>query len=497
MHSDMTTGRTKLLKFLRYDDCGLLLWNSSERQIVLAVESRHTYRDPDLSHRRMVVYFVEEDAFVFIDEAIGPATGLVEVHFHLDAAVASLDPVQLSAHTLAESGPNVLVKGIGSDGLNVSLRESTRSPEMGKEIQRKTVTYARVKTSATTVRFITIVAPYISAESPRLEASVAEPPGSTNLTVRLTHQLQGTENEEHVVRLAHVVFNAEKLEMAPPSREFVTRTEALYNPYYNNFRLSDHHKQALHSQLPIRHCTSECKPRISISGYEHHILDIRKSLVYVSAKSYLYCGIPKCGVSRWRRLSRRVSGVADWANQKAHNTKENGLEYVSRLYHQDSRMAAESVLNDPDLHSFVIVRSPYARLLSSWLDKRNFPSFHLPQSFDEFVKWVVSRTDDQLNEHFLPMTAFCGMTEGVKFDAVYKLEEMDNWGPKLVMKLNLTDAVSNGWSGGTFFRNSNFSHNHFSDLRLKEFYTDKLMSLIAERYWQDFEILGYDPRVLI
>jgi hypothetical protein len=485
----------------RYDDCGLLLWRSTKEHVTLVVENRDTYRDPDLSHRRAVVYFAKFDVFVVIDEALGQATGNIEVHFHVDAANVTVDAARLAVQTMTPSSSNVLIRGTGTSAVTVSVRDGRRSPAMGKEVQRSSISFAQRKTSGTAaVRFVTLVAPYAGLHSPDLSASVVEPAGSTTVTVQL-HQSHligdtGTNVQSQSARQGQLVdtvrydFDAEMLEMAPPPLEFQPGEEKRYTRYYDNFRHSER------SVLPLRVCRKTCSPQTFLQGGEAHVEDVRRSLVYVPAKGYLYCGIPKCGVSRWRRLSRRVSGVPNWADSKAHNTDESGLLYVAKLVTADSVAAAMTVLNDPTLHAFAIVRSPYARVLSSWLDKRNFPRFHLPQTFELFVNWVVGRTDAQLNEHFTPMTSFCGITEGVHFDAFYKLEELETWGPELVRQLNLTDAVSSGWNGGFFRSSANVTHNHFSDKRLQEYYNARLMALVAERYKLDFKMFGYDPKVL-
>ena len=85
---------------------------------------------------------------------------------------------------------------------------------------------------------------------------------------------------------------------------------------------------------------------------------------------------------------------------------------MSEVY-LNSSTAAEALVNDPTMHMFAIVRNPYARVLSAWLDKKDFASFHLPQTFAGFVEYLVHTPNDRLNEHFAPLTSFCGISEGV------------------------------------------------------------------------------------
>ena len=74
-----------------------------------------------------------------------------------------------------------------------------------------------------------------------------------------------------------------------------------------------------------------------------------------------------------------------------------------------------------------------------------------PQHFGAFVRQIAAKKDmSRLNEHFLPQTAFCGVDQGMRFDAVYRLEEIEEWGPALVTRLNLTAETADGWKGGFF-----------------------------------------------
>jgi len=473
------------------------MWKTVSDSIVLVIENRDTYREPDMTHRRAVVYFPGVNAFVVVDEAIGPATGLIEVRFHPESPNVTMNASRFVARaTGGAKSAGLLVQGVRSRRVRMSLEEAHRSPAMGKQVPRRAVTFAQNKSSSEAVRFVTIVTPYTGTTAPALLASVEGSPGADHVVLRLYRSLRAQHGFNgsaaplrHSWSLVDEVdyrLDPEAFEMVPPPVEFRESVEKRYARSYDNFR---------RSQLPLRICNDGvCTPRLSLRGSEEHLNNLRQSLVYVPTKNFLYCGIPKCGVSRWRRLIRRVSGIVTWQDNLAHNPAKNGLQYIADIAKQ-STQEAEALLNDPRVYTFVIVRSPYTRLLSGWLDKRGFPQFKLPQTFPAFVYWAVRQTDDQINEHFKPMTSFCGMTEGLRFDAVYRIEEIGTWGPQLVRKLNITDSTATGW-GGSFFRSKNQVHNHFSDQRLTEYYTDELMRVVAERYRKDFEVLGYDPNVL-
>lgn len=245
-----------------------------------------------------------------------------------------------------------------------------------------------------------------------------------------------------------------------------------------------------------------CPGRRSQTGKEEHMTNLRKSLVYVEKHRFAYCGIPKCGVSRWRRLLRRVMGEATWADNQAHNPRANGLAYVSQL----SPRAANRVLFPSQdaarrYFTFIIVRNPFARVLSAWLDKKDFSSFNLPQDFAAFVAMLeqehehenIEGTADSLNEHFAPMSSFCGVRTGVAFDFVGRLEEIDAWGPRLVEYLGIANYTLDGWNNKSFFPNSaeSVAHNHNAYDKLDQHYTPDLMARVAKLYETDFTYFGY------
>jgi len=126
------------------------------------------------------------------------------------------------------------------------------------------------------------------------------------------------------------------------------------------------------------------------------------------------------------------------------------------------------------------------------LDKKEFENFKLPQDFPTFVHWVANQTDDELNEHFKSMSAFCGIREGMKFDLIARLEEIDDWGPSLVQRLGIEEHVDTGWGGGFFRTDSdNVAHNRHSETKLLQFYTPELMRIVEGVYKEDFVRFGY------
>lgn len=479
-----------------YDDCGLLRWSPSDAgHANVIVENRHTYRNPDLSHRRSMVYFDRLKAFVVVDEAIGAATGDVAVHFHF-AIGSELTKGPLSTRTTFSIGTNIVVAaqaGASSPGLTLHVGQSQASGRMGHKNARAVASFKCLKETAAPVRVVTILAPFATeaegVAAASLTATVVQLVGSNTTSIQVT----AADGAEHFYSYE---INPDDLQMTPLPAEFEDLAEDLYKPYYENFRRAhglEIDTGAAEDRLPYRCRGPGCEKRTVVAGDEEHIVNRRAALIVSKARKFMYCGIPKCGVSRWRRLIRRIEGVESWADKMAHNPDVNGLTYFSSY----SPAEATRLANDPGMTIMLIVRNPYSRLLSGWLDKRKFPQFNLPQKFADFV-WYVSNTSDmKLNEHFKPMASFCGVREGMLFTDILKLEEVDVWGPEIVRRLNLTDAVKSGWKGGFFPSTVDVPlHNHNAAKRLREFYTPDLMRAIETRYRDDFVTFNYDPTKL-
>lgn len=471
-----------------YDDCGVMLWHpaNDKKDTQLVVENHKTYRNPDLSHRRAVLELSGGKGFVVVDEAIGDASGTLHTHFHfLDAEFKSN---RYAAWTTTAGRINVLVQGMPQTGLSMAVHQSRMSESMGSSKTRPAVSFELEKgKDAKTTRFVTLILLFDGSEPPTAQTEqtiVSTLPDKTAVSVAV--RING------VTEQLNYEFDPSRMQMSPPPTEFDVFREAEYIPYYNNFMPSQHVGVL---SFPERSCKRDgplhsdpnvqCSPPIALSQIEQ---DKRLSPVVSNLGKFIYCGIPKCGVSRWRRLSRRVAGVPEWADKNAHSPVKNGLTYLTDF----NETEAHALVNSANMYSFIIVRSPYARLLSGWLDKRDFPQFRLPQNFGDFVKWVEPQATKRLNEHWKPMSAFCGIEHGMKFDLVARLEEIDDWGPALVERTSIEPFVETGWGGG-FFRSpgDNVKHNHNSEKRLQEFYTPELMRIVERIYKNDFARFGY------
>ena len=479
-------------KLKGYDDCGVILWvrDTPTRHAQLVIQNHLTYRNPDMSHRR-AVFTAGPDTFVVVDEALGPASGAVDVHFHLGMGMVEIGADSLSAFTtFPASRANLLIQGISQPSLTMSARKSFVSYVMGKKEKRPAVSFNLHKPAGVTKRFITVLVVYRGGLAPKVSVETVSAPGATNYSLAVT--VGGATYG------IHSEYEPSRMKMSPTAAEFKAAREPEYAEFYQNFVQTSRGDQNLTVQRVCKiadgHRSSpppgaECLPPLRLDRIEP---DKRLSPIISKKNGFVYCDIPKCGVSRWRRLSRRAEGIAEWADNNAHSPTKNNLTYLSSLPYDGALQA----INDPRMYTFIIVRSPYTRLLSGWLDKKDFPQFKLPQTFDGFVRWVQDKDAAQLNEHFKPMSDFCGIKDGMRFDLIARVEEMHEWGPTLISRLGLTNHTATGWKGG-FFRsaepsNEELAHNHRSEEKVKKFYTPELMQIIDRKYHEDFVNFGYE-----
>ena len=204
----------------------------------------------------------------------------------------------------------------------------------------------------------------------------------------------------------------------------------------------------------------------------------------------LFCTIPKNGCSLWRRLLRKAQGIPDW-RADTHAPETSGLSYLSQL----RGAAAAAALADPFRLRVAVVRSPFARVLSAYLNKRDAAG--LPPTFGRFLREVIDGRCEALYwyaEHWMPQSQFGGL-RSIEYDFVGHVEDMAEWGDALLRRTGLYDASRSGWGGaeGTFFHGSKTigaTATGAANLMTK-YYTPELVELVMDNYYEDVVRFGY------
>lgn len=238
---------------------------------------------------------------------------------------------------------------------------------------------------------------------------------------------------------------------------------------------------------------------------------------------FVYCPIPKVASSSLKYLILRLSNLDNKTNLKIddniHIYVDKNLSFFSYKYYDVIK-----ILSDESYFKFVLVRNPWSRCLSAYLDKlvkeKNTPLFspdimtdicrykkqkldaESSLTFAEFVRYLSRTKDHKLNWHWKSQYSYLGST---KFDFIGKVENLEEDFEYIKNKLNLPDDLP--------YRNislytKDFSSNpfdiHWSKLtplqlrninyypKYQEFYTEELIELVRNRYLKDVKTFGYE-----
>lgn len=145
------------------------LWHSQPKCDVLVIEN-DAY--PRLMHRRSV-WFVEKTFLVILDEAIGDASGDLDLHFQFAPGEIAVDTEENSVRTLFEDS-NVLVWAGADAPLSLSTVDGWFAWGYGKRTKRQGVRFRHAGRAPTS--FLTVVMPYRGREVPPVSACLS--PGS-------------------------------------------------------------------------------------------------------------------------------------------------------------------------------------------------------------------------------------------------------------------------------------------------------------------------------
>ncbi len=157
----------------------LLLWQPGTDMNILVTENR-SYKE--LAHRRSV-FFVDNRYFILVDEAIGKASGNVDLHFQLAPGEIVSDINDLTFRSNFKAGWNVLVKTMPQTGVKADLEEGQVSFRYTQKEPRPAFRFGVVK-GTEPVRFITLVAPYEN-KAPDIKIKVLQDTGIGSQALKL------------------------------------------------------------------------------------------------------------------------------------------------------------------------------------------------------------------------------------------------------------------------------------------------------------------------
>jgi len=165
--------RTKMHNTLTLDDQDMIItkakqnkWKAGKMMDIL------TFTNPsykDLEHQRSVL-FIDQKYFLIIDKAIGPATGKLDVRFHLkEDAKPVYDKSKSLVYTTYQDGNNLLIQSLNLDEVALLEEQSKVSYEYRKELARPALAFEKQKNDVKPQYFISVVYPFTGANAPEIK----------------------------------------------------------------------------------------------------------------------------------------------------------------------------------------------------------------------------------------------------------------------------------------------------------------------------------------
>lgn len=91
---------------------------------------------------------------------------------------------------------------------------------------------------------------------------------------------------------------------------------------------------------------------------------IHRNFIYNEDSEIIFAYVPKVACTNWKSLLRYMAGHEDWLDSKlVHDKVAGGLRYL------DLNGADADLLSCPEIRKYAVVRDPYSRVLSAYLNK--------------------------------------------------------------------------------------------------------------------------------
>ena len=205
-----------------------------------------------------------------------------------------------------------------------------------------------------------------------------------------------------------------------------------------------------------------------------------------------------------------LAGYDNWLDSAiVHSRTEAGLHYI------DFSGPEDELLRDPDVKRYTMVRDPYSRVLSAYLNKvenrlpwlyveadnenhfkkvaREIDSFRrnalgevsFPEvNLEVFLRWIrESNSKLVLDGHWLPQAILLRQPE-VEFDIVGRFERLDEDSATILAAIGCDQRFPS--QKETKFEPTNAMN------KLRRYYNDAAVALVNEIYGLDFEAFGYE-----
>ena len=144
------------------------LWQPEGKEQILVTENQG-YKN--LKHRRSV-FFVDNTYFVIVDEAVGTAKGMINLHYQMPRGKIANSRENMTFVTEFEPGSNMKLQCFGPEGMSMKKEEGWQSTDYRKKMKRMNVSFNARKSDETPVRYITVIYPVKNTQdAPKISAA--------------------------------------------------------------------------------------------------------------------------------------------------------------------------------------------------------------------------------------------------------------------------------------------------------------------------------------
>lgn len=148
-------------------DAKLINWSTSPGLDEL------TYTNPsyeNLNHQRSV-FFVDQKFFVIVDQAIGDASGNIDLHYQLVEGGVIINKKKNRVSTDFPDGNNLFLQCFSDQPISMVEEQGKVSYAYRKELERPAFAFRQVKNNNQPVRYITVLYPYEGRKMPKVQAA--------------------------------------------------------------------------------------------------------------------------------------------------------------------------------------------------------------------------------------------------------------------------------------------------------------------------------------
>lgn len=234
---------------------------------------------------------------------------------------------------------------------------------------------------------------------------------------------------------------------------------------------------------------------------------VYRNFILGPQRRFVFAYVPKVACTNWKSVLRRLEGFDNWLDSRlAHDKKAGGLHYL------ELPGPERALLTDPAIPKYAMVRDPYARVLSAYLNKvesrlppgsrqpgdhfdrivldiENFRQAkldlkaHPAVDFEVFLLWLKDGTSPfTRDEHWARQSAILRLGK-VDYAFLGRFERMGEDAPRLMALMGAdfafpTQADVRFQSQGT-------------EAKLERYLTPRARALIGQLFAPDFRALGY------